>query len=78
MARLYSSLPRRSSDGLQSSEAICAAAAIFSSVSGLFKSNCSDLSALKGVGFTFVKPIPIAVQMPLSFIVNCTATPAVA
>ena len=32
IARLYSSLPRKSADGLQSSEAKCAASAIFSSV----------------------------------------------
>ena len=42
IALLYSSLPRRSEEGLQSSDANCAACAMADSVSSLPKRACSD------------------------------------
>ena len=62
IALLYSSLPRRSEEGLQSSDANCAACAMADSVSSLPKRACSDRDARNGVGLTLVSPMPMDVQ----------------
>src|SRR5262245_41240160 len=77
-SRLYSSDPRRSAVGADSSAASSAARLIDSPSIFFPRKAASAFSALTGVRPTLVSPIPTRSQTSSLPTVNCAATPAVA